>query len=1097
MSRRTRTAFLLVAVAVLAASTLLAAPPARRIADINKTPASQYLSDFTVLGDAAIFSTASSDSPEGGLFLLWRTDGTPEGTRSIGSVDVQGNFPGGPERVVLGGKVVFSGSTRFVCGFGLFTTDGTEAGTIFVRSFCDGSIESLVSVADRAFFTVRHNFDASMQLWVTDGTAEGTRLVSDLGNVPGSSSTNLVAVGTIVFFSPDDGVHGRELWRSDGTAEGTRLVADIWTGPGGSDPQSLMDLDGVLYFSAEDPVHGRELWKSDGTAAGTILVRDIVPGPESSGPGQYLEFQGGLVFTATDPEHGFELWRTDGTSEGTTLFADVAPGTASSYATPLAGLDDVLVVAADTPETGFELWRIDPTTSIPQLLRDIRPGPESSMIGRTVRVGNVLYFRADDGVNGAELWRTDGTASGTHILADIRPGPAGSGRYWWSNFDPLIALGQDIVLAADDGVHGYELFAVNASTGNVRLVRDLQPWTAPSKNWRPFFDFGGVAYFGADDGVHGEEIWRSDGTAAGTAMVADLAPGEDSDSPNEFVVLGDQLLFGTSSHLWSLRGGSDEVTMLDEGGAGWLTPFASEVWYQGQSPTFGRQLFRTDGTPEGTGLAIVVGQYDSAPSHFHAAWDGLIFGASGWSTSGREPWYANTNTYYSFEIGDLAAGTASSNPDGFTHLPGSSTVWFTARTAEFGRELWRVEDSLVPTLVKDIWPGLGSGSWKIVHLWPDGRVLLIASDPDHGCELWVSDGSSEGTVLVRDIAPEDRWGGTCPRSPAPLNGTVYFMADDGVHGEELWKTDGTPEGTVLFADLEPGPEGSSPSNLLVVDGRIVFSATTHAQGTELWVTDGTESGTQLFQDLRPGVGSGDPSGFSVVDDRVFFKAFDEEAGYEPWSFRRCRLPGADTLPPEGAITAPTTGTCFGPSAVPVVVADSFADRCDEEIVRAYTPAGGPSYSAHGDVMVNVLAADSAGNTASATRAFTIDLVPPVVNFTSRPRLPSPLPGSIPFSLVWKATDADGATGGVTSERVFIDNCLLWDGVTYGDHDGLLSDETLVLGREELCTLARTCGVVALRNPKVRVEARDCGGNSGSASATLAGTFRIPTRMCDR
>ena len=124
-------------------------------------------------------------------------------------------------------------------------------------------------------------------------------------------------------------------------------------------------------------------------------------------------------------------------------------------------------------------------------------------------------------------------------------------------------------------------------------------------------------------------------------------------------------------------------------------------------------------------------------------------------------------------------------------------------------------------------------------------------------------------------------------------------------------------------------------------------------------------------------------------------------------------------------------------------------------------------------------------------------MPPVVNFTSRPRLPHPLPSSNSFSLLWKATDADGATGGVTSERVFIDNCLLWDGVTYGDHDGLLSDETLVLGREELCTLARTCGVVALRNPKVRVEARDCGGNSGSASATLAGTFRIPTRMCDR
>jgi ELWxxDGT repeat protein len=425
--------------------------------------------------------------------------------------------------------------------------------------------------------------------------------------------------------------------------------------------------------------------------------------------------------------------------------------------------------------------------------------------------------------------------------------------------------------------------------------------------------------------------------------------------------------------------------------------------------------------------------------------------------------------------------SASSDPWNFTNLPESSTVWFSAYDDEHGRELWRVDDSLVPTMVRDIWPGPGTSNIQILHLWPDGRVLLSASDPDHACELWVSDGSSEGTVLVRDIrsVPPEWWGGPCPRGPASLYGVVYFTVDDGIHGDELWRTDGTAEGTVLVADLEPGPEGSSPYDLLAVDGRIVFSA------------------TRLFQDLRPGVGSGDPSGFSAVGDRIFFKAFDEEAGYEPWSFRRCRLPGADSVPPEGAITTPADRACFGPSAVPVVVQDSFVDRCDEEIVRTYTPTGGPNYTAHGDLVVDVVAADSAGNTASATRAFTIDLVPPVVTLMPWPRIPRPFPSSAPLSLAWRATDADGAIGGVTRERVFIDDCLLWDGAMYGNGNGLLSDESLVLGRDELCKLVRTGGLDLLQNPTVRVEASDCGGNIGSASARIAGAFRIPTRVCGR
>jgi ELWxxDGT repeat protein len=108
----------------------------------------------------------------------------------------------------------------------------------------------------------------------------------------------------------DDGVHGLELWTSDGTAEGTRLVKDILPGPDGAFPRDLTDVNGTLYFAAHDGLTGRELWKSDGTEAGTVRVADIHPGIGSAAPSALANVDGTLFFRATDGLEGTELWRT-------------------------------------------------------------------------------------------------------------------------------------------------------------------------------------------------------------------------------------------------------------------------------------------------------------------------------------------------------------------------------------------------------------------------------------------------------------------------------------------------------------------------------------------------------------------------------------------------------------------------------------------------------------------------------------------------------------------------------------------------------------------------------------------------------------------
>lgn len=105
-----------------------------------------------------------------------------------------------------------------------------------------------------------------------------------------------------------------------------------------------------------------------------------------------------------------------------------------------------------------------------------------------------------------------------------------------------------------------------------------------------------------------------------------------------------------------------------------------------------------------------------------------------------------------------------------------------------------------PFIVKDIHPA-GDGLSDPVYLTPlYGAVFFRGADDRHGGELWKSDGTEAGTVLVKDINPEgDSW----PGSLANINGILYFSAMDEAYGWELWTSDGAEEGTTLLADINP------------------------------------------------------------------------------------------------------------------------------------------------------------------------------------------------------------------------------------------------------------------------------------------------------
>ncbi len=157
-------------------------------------------------------------------------------------------------------------------------------------------------------------------------------------------------------------------------------------------------------------------------------------------------------------------------------------------------------------------------------------------------------------------------------------------------------------------------------------------------------------------------------------------------------------------------------------------------------------------------------------------------------------------------------------------------------------------------------------------------AFFNAIEGSTGNELWKSDGTAAGTVLVKDIA--SGVGNSFPSSLTNVNGTLFFSANDGTTGRELWKSDSTTIGTIRVKDILTGPLGSNPRNLVNVNGTLFFGA----NGDEIWKSDGTAAGTVRVKDINTSsstsaFGYGD---FTNISGTLFFSANDGTSGLELW-----------------------------------------------------------------------------------------------------------------------------------------------------------------------------------------------------------------------
>ncbi|MBV9961069.1 MAG: T9SS type A sorting domain-containing protein [Parafilimonas sp.] len=378
------------------------------VKNINNTSTAssnpQLNSNTSGVLDNTLFFIASNPMNPNAFYL---TDGTSAGTKLVdlnnGAQTPVGNF------TVFKNKMYFSATSN---GYNwLYKSNGTVSGTqpVFNNGNTATGISKIIAAKDYLFIFYHSNNDTA-QLWISDGTSAGSKLIQQL---PSQYVSDGVAVGDTVYFAGYDSAHGSELWRADNTAGSAVMVKDIFTGATGSSINSFAAYNGKAYFTAVDASNTRYVFSSNGTAGGT---KKLFNTPATGMP--FAVANNKLFFNAIDPTYGQVLFASTGTSGGTKILTDKITGQPLSGPNYLTVYNDAVYCTASNNTYGQEVFKTNGTTNGTTVLKDIVPGVYGSYPGLLTVAAGKLYFRLSAYPYYNQLWVTDGTASGTDSVSD-------------------------------------------------------------------------------------------------------------------------------------------------------------------------------------------------------------------------------------------------------------------------------------------------------------------------------------------------------------------------------------------------------------------------------------------------------------------------------------------------------------------------------------------------------------------------------------------------------------------------------------------------------------------------------------------------------
>lgn len=764
--------------------------------------------------------------------------------------------------IKMGTEMYFTATpTSNPAGVSLYKTNGST--TTKIADFPDWVHSVGVAGGSTLYIIVQNGGD--VELWKSDGTTAS--LVKNLGPANAGELTGPLLGSTTpnsqrVYFNHWDATNGWEIWTSDGTTGGTNMIDDL--NPGTADTfVSPGVVRGDILFFAHDGGDGLEPWKTDGTALGTIQLADLNVNPsEGSNPKNFILWNGDVYFSASDTGTADEdVWVTDGNT--TDFFS--GDGTDDFFAgdvrvmCPVGNTLYLIAQGSPSSSTLYSLWSLDQTGTA----TEVKDLPDHTNFNSDMlwAAGARLFFTWATDTYADELWTSNGTTAGTVLVEQLHPGHSGSFisgvNTAIGNTTYFLAQSRDdysvVGLFKSDGTPAGTL-PVYTDSGDGDLGEAIFTFGQGSS---VFGGNGGTIFFAGYDTTNGVELWKVNGAPA--AMLSNLNTATSARSGAPWGITA----FGTNS-----------------------------IILQMESTAAGSELWKSNGTLAGTTLLkdIRTGARGSFPQMNVGIALGtrFLFQAND-GVNGREPWTTNGTTAGTALLKNLTPGIQGSNIYDVPVL--------------FGGQAYFISD---PTLYRTT--GVAGNATEIVmpDNIPDGvnSSLAVAgssiyfagyvtgadpfTDPDFGQELVKTDGTTAGTVMVKDINP-DPYTGSDPSQFTAVGSTLFFAADNGTNGYELWKSDGSEAGTQLVKDINPAGDGlnrfpfDDPANLTRINfgGLLYFIADNGTDGVELWKSNGTGAGTTMVEDINP-AGDSSPQMFTIMGGFLYFVADDGTHGFELW-----------------------------------------------------------------------------------------------------------------------------------------------------------------------------------------------------------------------
>jgi ELWxxDGT repeat protein len=647
---------------------------------------------------------------------------------------------------------------------------------------------------------------------------------------------------------------------------------------GDSEPDHLTKIGTKIYFSAEIN-NDRELYVKDDLTTKPRLVKNINTNNESiSSASFFKDFNGTLLFTAASNTVGNyyrQLWRSDGTNNGTYLVKIINPNYDANIVDPVILNNKMFFISS--VNNSNDLWVTDGTDTGTKIVKKINPTGNSNAMHPFV-FNNLIYFLASDGITGNELWKSDGTELGTSQVLDLNVGSYSTG------FTKPIIYNNKIYFMGSNHLNQQGLWSYDGT--QTQLIKSL-----PDSNSFEAVIFQNKIFF-TTYGSNGLHLWQSDGTTGNTTPLLSnpsttiLAPGE------PLRVINNKLFFSVfeapfMSAIWSSEGTAQSTVSLSS----YIPQLANTILVKVSSDNKylifrknnnPQEFYITDGTISGTKLIpdINLNYNYSAYSLNALDYNNLVVLNGENKKNGVELFTYNWLTNSSTLLDDINH-KFSSDINGSASL-NNNLIYF-GNTFKEGMELFFSDGTINNTsILKDLNPGDYSTVWSGENniLFKNGNKLYFRCSVGSGFEPCVTDGTAQGTYMIKDLSPY---------SPGPLavdpffmalnDNVTLFLADDGtVSIRGLWRTDGSSVGTYKIHDVRIVNAGTYYGNNQYANfnGKVYFTGADSNNLYSIWETDGTPAGTTIFRTFYNSLGGNEiPRILNTVNNKLVIVVNDK------------------------------------------------------------------------------------------------------------------------------------------------------------------------------------------------------------------------------